>query len=180
MTVRARPLAIVLSMLLMAPVAACGGAPPEGLGGFELGMSQAQVMERSQRRGGFTCTLIGTRPKVTSCAGPTEGGPIEVLVRGDSAVRIILRKDVPDKHPARSMRRFARGFGKPAWSDRPWPLRPRPTERFNTVWLDRDTTRAIALTCRGRRLEPPCTAELNATTPARLQARLDSLLGIRR
>ncbi len=143
-------------------------------------MSQAEVMDEAQRRGGFTCRLTGTRPSEATCTGPSAEGEVGILVRGDAALLITLRNDLPADHPARAMRRFVRGFGRPAWRDRPWPPRPAPAEGYHTLWLDHDSTRAAAVTCRGPRLQPPCSVTLYRTTPARVQARLDTLLGIRR
>lgn len=159
--------------------AGCGGDPPRSLAGFSLGMSQERVMDAVRARGGFTCNVRGTRPPMTSCEGPSEDGPVRVVVRQDTAVEIALLMDPDVRNPRRAMRRYVRPFGPPAWRERPYPSRAAAVEGYHTLWLDRDTTRAIALVCAGRDLVPPCTVELTRTSPARILAVLDSLLDAR-
>lgn len=161
-------------------VGACGGEPPEGLGGFRLGMTQSEVMDTAYARPEFVCRLVASRPKVTLCSGPTEQGMVEALVRGDSAVQITLEVAREAEDPAGATRRFARPFGDPAWFDRPYPPTSSPPEGYHTFWLNEDSTRGIAMICRGRDLEPPCNARLTTTSPAGVEAKLDSLLNIRR
>lgn len=159
---------------------ACGGEPPEGLGGFDLELTQSQVMEEAGGRDGFTCRLRATRPKVTICGGPTAEGPVEVWVQGDSTARITLRKEGTGEEGRRAVRGMAGDFGEPAWRDRPYPPQSQPPESYHTLWVDEDTTRSVALICRGTGLEPPCSVELKPTSPTQLLAQLDTLLGIRR
>lgn len=78
------------------------------------------------------------------------------------------------------MRRFVRRFGAPAWRDRPHAMPSDTTPVYHTLWLDRDSTRALAMMCVGERLVPPCVAELARTSPAAVEAKLDTLLRIRR
>ena len=158
----------------------CGGEPPEALGGFRIGMSQSEAMDTAYAREGFTCRLLASVPKQTLCSGPTDQGMVEALVRGDSTVRVTLEVARSAEDPVAATRRFARSFGDPAWRDRPYPPTADPPEGYHTLWVDRDTTRSIAMICRGPELAPPCNARLATTSPAGLEARLDSLLGIRR
>lgn len=171
------PLPVLLVGLV---VGACGGEPPEGLGGFLLGMTQSEVMEEAYSRDEFVCRLVASRPKLTLCAGPTGEGMLEVLVRGDSAVQITLEVGREAEDPTQATRRFAGPFGDPAWFDRPYPPASQPPESYHTFWLNEDSTRGIAMMCRGKDLEPPCNARLTTTSPARVEAKLDSLLNIRR
>lgn len=165
-------------MAAVAALAGCDGEPPEEVGGFVLGMAQTDVMAEAGSRG-FVCHLQATRPKVTTCSGNTSQGALEVLVLGERTVKITLQ---PNTGPGESgeMRDYSDPFGTAAWHDRPYPPQSEPPERFHTLWLDQDTTRAIALICDGRELEPPCTVELTTTSPSRILAKLDTLLGIRR
>jgi hypothetical protein len=158
-------------------MAGCGGSPPRELAGFALGESQEEVLARA-RPGGFTCHLRGTVPRVTACDGDTDEGHARVVVRNDATVFISLDLDPGGRNPQRVMRRYVRRFGTPAWTERPYP--PAEADRFHTLWLDRDSTRALAMICSGRGLAPPCTAELTRTTPRQVQTRLDSILNIRR
>lgn len=159
----------------------CGGEPPETLAGFSLGLTQGELMEAARTRGGFGCRLRATRPKLTLCEGPSEEGVVRVLARGDSVESIALRlAPGADEEPRRVIRRFVKPFGEPAWRDRPVPPRAVTPEGYHTFWIDGDSARAIALSCAGTDLEPPCTAELTETTPAGVRAKLDTLLGIRR
>jgi hypothetical protein len=176
-----RPAAGLLIILgLATTAAACGGGPPRDLAGFGLGMSQEQVMGEARRLGGFTCHVQGTRPRLTTCSGPTPDGPVEVVVRDDSAVAVSLLQDPRGRRPERQVRRFVKGFGDPAWHDRPYPTRSDPSGGFHTLWLNQDSTRSLALICAGRRLQPPCTARLAVTGPTEVQASLDTLLDIQR
>lgn len=168
------------ALALAAALAGCGGEPPEELGGFRLGLSQQEVMDMAGARGGFGCRLRASRPKRTLCEGPAEEGTVAVLVEGDSSVRVELRLEAGPEEPRGRVERFVEPFGDPAWIDRPVPPRTVPPEGYHTLWLDRDSLRALALVCAGTGLEPPCTAELTATSPSRVQAKLDTLLGIRR
>lgn len=159
----------------------CGGELPESIGGFELGLTQDEVMEAARSRGGFECRLRSSRPTFTFCEGPSEEGRVGVVVRDDSVVQLSLRLEAePGRSPDRAVHRFVRPLGEPAWRDRPYPPRSDPPAGYHTQWVDRDSARAMALVCAGERLAPPCTAELTATTPAGVEARLDTLLGIRR
>ncbi|HUP20724.1 MAG TPA: hypothetical protein VM778_12335 [Gemmatimonadota bacterium] len=170
----------LLSPAVVVALAACGGEPPEELGGFALGTSQAEVLETARAAGSFSCRFMGTRPSLTTCEGATPEGRVRVLVRGDVTRSITLHKDPSDSDPQRTMRRFVRGFGDPAWQERPVPSRSEPVEGYQTLWLNEDTTRSVAATCAGTGLRPPCDLELAMTSPAAVQAKLDSLLGIRR
>ncbi|NIY12491.1 MAG: hypothetical protein GWN02_31330 [Gemmatimonadetes bacterium] len=143
-------------------------------------MSQSEVMAESGRRVGFTCRLLASRPKRTYCGGPTAEGQIEVLVQGDSTVQVSLRKSPSDGDPRRAMRRYARPFGEPAWRDRPYPPQSDPPASYHTLWVDEDSTRSVALICQDEELGPPCTVRLATASPARILAKLDTLLGIRR
>lgn len=173
-----RAVAGVGTALLVAGLAACGGSPPEELGGFALGMSQAQVVEAARAAGSFTCRMRGTRPRITTCEGPTPEGTVRVLVRDDVARVITLRRDPEGRDPQRQMRRSVRGFGDAAWRERPYPGRERPVEGYQTLWLNEDSTRALATVCAGTGLRPPCVLELATTSPAGVLAKLDTLLGI--
>lgn len=175
-------------MLAVLLLAGCGGEPPSELAGFELGRTQGEVLEEAERRGGFDCRLRGTRPRVAICEGPAEEGWIGVTVRNDSVARLVLRlsgsegADEPrsDDDARRAVRRFVRGFGEPAWRDRPVPPRSDPPEGYHTLWLPEDSSRALALVCAAEELGPPCTATLTPSSPAAVEAKLDTLLGIRR
>ena len=145
---------------------------------MRLGLTQQEVLDAVRARGGFNCRLRASRPKLTVCEGPAQGGTLTVVVEGDSVVRLGLRLDAGGEDPGRAVRRFVKPFGDAAWRDRPQPPRASPPEGYHTLWLDEDSTLGIALVCAGAGLEPPCTAELAETSPARVQARLDSLLGI--
>jgi hypothetical protein len=169
-----------LLAVMAASMAGCGGGPPRELGGFSLGMSQEQVMAEARRAGGFTCHVRGTRPRLTTCEGETPDGTVQVTVREDTTVAVALARDPSGRNPQRQMRRFVRGFGDPAWRDRPFPNRSDPTQGFHTLWLSADSTQSIALVCAERRLQPPCTAEIAVTSPARVHASLDALMGIQR
>lgn len=169
-----------LLFVVAAPMAGCGGGPPRELAGFSLGMSQEQVMEEARRMGGFTCHVRGTRPRLTACEGQTPDGTVQVTVQDNATVAIALVRDPAGRNPQRQMRRFVKGFGDPAWRDRPFPTRSDPSQGLHTIWLSADSTRAMALVCAGRRLEPPCTAELAVTSPAQVLAALDGLMGIQR
>ena len=159
----------------------CRGEPPEALGGVELTATQQEVLAFAESRGSFSCRLRSSRPKLTVCEGPTEDGTLTVVILGDTVDRLELRLEPdPDEEPGRTVQRFTRGLGDPAWRDRPVPPRVSPPRGYHTLWVDPDTTRAIALVCDRPRLEPPCTAELVATSPGGLLAKLDTLLGIRR
>src|SRR5690606_26647316 len=126
----------------------CGGGPPESLGGFELGLTQAEVLEEARSRGAFSCRLRATRPRLAECEGPTPDGVVTVVVRDDSVVRVVLRLEPPaDERPGRAVRRFVEPFGDPIWRDRPVPPRASPPERYHTYWLDADSTRALAMVC---------------------------------
>jgi hypothetical protein len=176
---RGRPTAAAAVLTMAAGLlSGCGGEPPEGFDGFELGMPQTDVMAEAGSRG-FTCHLQATRPKLTTCSGNTSQGALEVQVVGDRTEQLTLR---PDVEPGASgeMREYSEPFGTPAWRDRPYPPQSDPPERYHTLWLDEDTTRAVALICDGRELAPPCTVVLATTSPSRILAKLDTLLGIRR
>lgn len=171
-----------MAVVVLASAAACGGEPPRSLAGFELGQTQEQVLEAARSRGGFDCRLRSSRPPLAVCEGPTEQGTVTVLVRGDSVVSVRLRIEPgdADDRPRAAIRRFVRPFGDPAWRDRPYPPRSLPPDRFHTQWIDGDSLRSLALICAHEDLGPPCTAELTATRPAAVEARRDTLLGIRR
>lgn len=170
-----------MGLLLAAlAVGACGGEPPEELGGFRLDMTQAQVMDLAYDRQGFVCRLVASRPKQTVCSGPSELGRLEAAVVGDSGtVRITVEIGRETEDPAAAVRDFVDPFGEPAWRDRPYPPTADPPEGYHTLWLDADSTRAVAMICRGEALGPPCNARLMTTTPAGIRAKLDSLLNIR-
>ena len=165
-----RPPATALLGSAIILAAGCGGGPPEQMGGFELGLTQEEVLERARERGGFGCRIRSSRPPRTVCEGLGEGGTVIVTVAGDSVVEVALRLDGRPMAPS----------GAPAWRDRPVPPRVLPPEGYHTLWVDRDSTRALALVCAGERLAPPCVATLRPATPAGIQAQLDTLLGIRR
>jgi hypothetical protein len=171
-------LAAALSVALI--LTGCGGGPPRDLAGFTLGMSQDQAMARVRSIGGFTCHVRGTIPRLTSCEGATSEGVVKVVIRDDVTVGVSLRTEPAGRNPRRKMRRFVKGFGDPAWRERPYPTRFDPLEGYHTFWLDRDSTRSIAMVCAGQKLEPPCTAELALTSPAAVHSTLDALLGIER
>lgn len=168
---------LVLGLLLLT---GCADAPPDTLGGFRLGMTRDEVMEAVRSRGGFSCRLRGSRPPLTACEGGAEEGRVAVLVRGDSLVSVELQLAPAGDRPRRRVRRFADPFGEPAWRDRPYPGGPAPVDGYHTLWLDQDTSRAVAVVCAGEALAPPCTARLTGTSPRQVEAQLDSLLGIRR
>lgn len=175
-----RPERLLAALLVTVFASACGGEPPEGLGGFRIGMSQSEAMDTAYAREGFTCRLLASVPKQTLCSGPTDQGSVEALVRGDTTVRVTLEVARTADDPVAATRRFARPFGDPAWRDRPYPPTAEPPEGYHTLWVNEDSTRSIAMICRGPELGPPCNARLATTTPAGVEARLDSLLGIRR
>ena len=166
--------------LLVVGLVACGGEPPEELAGFTLTMTQQEVMGEAYSRPEYVCRLVASRPKVTFCSGPTDQGMVEVMVRGDSTARITLEVGRQAEDPAEAVERFARPFGRPAWRDRPYPPTADPPEGYHTFWVDADSTRAIAMICGGEALAPPCNARLMRITPAGVEAKLDSLLNIRR
>ncbi len=176
---RSAPLAVLAAALTLG---ACGGGePPEQLAGFRLDMSQRQLMAEANSRPGFTCRLTASRPKMTSCAGPTAQGRVEAVVVGDSAdVAITLELARAAEDPRRAIREFVDPLGRPAWRDRPFPPLVDPPEAFHTFWVDPDSTRGIALICDDQELTPPCNARLAPITPAGVQAKLDTLMGIRR
>jgi hypothetical protein len=169
-----------LFAVMAAAMAGCGGGPPRELAGFSLGMSREQVMAEARRTGGFTCHIRGTRPRLTTCEGQTPDGTVQVTVRDDTTEAVALVRDPSGRNPQRQMQRFVKGFGDPAWRDRPFPTRSDPSQGLHTLWLSADSTRSMALVCAGRRLEPPCTAELAVTSPAQVHAFLDDLMGIQR
>lgn len=168
-----------LALLASAALAGCGGEPPEELAGFRLGMTQAELMDDAYGREGFVCRLVASRPKLTFCSGPTELGEVEAMARGDSTVRITLEVGRDAADPGEVIRELVDPFGSPAWRDRPYPPTSDPPEGYHTLWITGDSTRAIALLCRGEALGPPCNARLMRTTPAGIEAKLDSLLNIR-
>ncbi len=144
-------------------------------------MSQTQVMAEANARPGFTCRLQASRPKLTACAGPTDQGRVEAVVVGDSGrVRITLELAREAEDPARATRDFAKPLGSPAWRDRPYPPLSDPPEGYHTYWVDQDSTRGVSMICRGEELGPPCNARLATITPAGVEAKLDSLMNIRR
>lgn len=174
---RRRP---TLGLLLAGLALACGGEPPEELGGFRLDMTQSEVMELAYDRQGFVCRLVASRPKQTVCSGPSELGRLEAAVLGDSgSVRITVEIARDAEDPAAAVREFVDRFGEPAWRDRPYPPTSDPPEGYHTLWVSGDSTRAIALLCRGEALGPPCNARLTRSSPVAIEAKLDSLLNIR-
>lgn len=179
-TVRSGGVRPLLLALTIAALTACGGEPPETLGGFALGQTQQEVLSLARERGGYQCHVRATRPARAVCEGPAEAGRVTVEVVGDEVVGLLLRLEPDDEAPADAVGRFVRPFGNAAWRDRPVPPRASPPEGYHTLWLDPDSSRSLALVCAGRGLGPPCTAELRQTSPAGVEARLDSLLGIRR
>lgn len=160
--------------------AACGGEPPEELAGFTLGMPQAEAADVARSYGTFTCRFRGVRPPTMTCEGTTPEGPARVFVQDGVTRSITLRREPGGSDPARAMQRFVDGFGEPAWRERPVPPRARTVEGYHTMWLNEDSTRALATVCAGTELRPPCTVELSITSPAGVVARLDTLLGLRR
>lgn len=159
----------------------CGGEPPRELAGFALGMSQAEVAARARELGGFTCRYRGTTPPTMSCEGGTDAGPVTVRVRSDAVRVVALELDTGGEDPQRAVRRFVRGFGDPAWREKPLggsAAAGSPAQAYHTLWVGEDSTRAVAAICAGRDLEPPCTIQLETTSPAGVVAKLDSLLGI--
>lgn len=169
---RRAPAALVLAL------AACGGGPPEDLAGFAPGMSQEQVVETARAAGSFTCRLQGTQPRITTCEGPTPEGTVRVFVRDGVARSVTLVRDPGGSNPRRAMRRFVRRFGDAAWRERPFPRRGAPVQGYHTIWLNQDSTRALAAVCAGTEFRPPCVLELATTSPAGVLAKLDTLLGI--
>lgn len=161
-------------------MAGCGGGPPRDLAGFALGTPGDQAMAKVRSLGGFTCHVRGTIPRLTTCDGTTSEGAVQVVIRDDVTVSVSLRTEPSGRNPRRQMRRFSKAFGDPAWRERPYPTRFDPVEGYHTFWLDKDSTRSIAMVCAGPKLEPPCNARLALTSPAAVHATLDSLLGIRR
>ncbi len=161
-------------------LAGCGGGPPRSVDGFKLGMTREQVLSEARSRGGFTCNVLGTRPALTVCEGPARDGSVRVVVEQDAAVEVTLRTDPRVRNPRRAMQRFARRFGEPAWRERPYPPSPATPDGYHTLWLNRDSTRSVAMLCRDRQLTPPCAIELAATSPAAVHTTLDSLLHIQR
>jgi hypothetical protein len=169
---------LALPVLLTVALTGCGRSPPKEMAGFGLGMSQDQVVTEAARHGGFTCHLSGTRPRLATCAGTTAQGPARVRVRENQVVAVSLEMDPGGRRPQRAMRRFTRRFGEPAWEERPFPTPFDSITGYHTLWLNRDSTRALGVVCAGRRLAPPCTAELSRTSPDAVEMKLDSLLGI--
>lgn len=171
-------LAAALTVALI--LGGCGGGPPRDLAGFALGMSRDQAMTKVRGMGGFTCHVRGTIPPLTTCEGATSEGVVQLVIRDDVTVAVSLRTEPAGRNPRRKMRRFVKGFGDAAWRERPYPSRFDPLEGYHTFWLDRDSTRSIAMICAGQKLEPPCTAELTLSSPASVHSTLDALLGIQR
>lgn len=173
---------VAAPLALASLLVACGGEPPESLAGFRLGMTQGEVTRAAGEIGGFTCRFRGTRPPVMVCAGETAEGPVRIVAVEDATRSITLTLDPSGRDPQRTLRRFVRGFGDPAWRERPVNA---PAgrgqdrgEAYHTFWVNDDSTRAIAAVCAGAGLLPPCDLELTATSPAGVVAKLDSLLGI--
>jgi hypothetical protein len=166
-------------MVLAVVVAGCGGSPPTELAGFQLGMSQEAAMTEVRERGGFTCRLTASRPRLTTCEGPTPDGDVRLVVRDDALIWIRLRMDPAGPRPERAVRRLVGRPGDPAWRERPYFMPPDSAPAYHTLWVDRDTTRTLSLLCADRRLAPPCYAELTRTSPPAVEAKLDSLMGIR-
>jgi hypothetical protein len=165
---------------LVLAVAACGGAPPPALGGFRLDMSQEQVVAEARRGGEGQCNLKGTRPRIATCEGIRAGAAFRVVVVDDTTAYIRVGMHAVGRGPAREMRRLTRRLGDPVWKERPYQAPLLPSTGFHTLWLNRDSTRSLALICEGRGLTPPCSAELARTSPPEVESRLDALLGIRR
>jgi hypothetical protein len=181
MSRRARPLRVSAPWIVLALASAgCGGSPPTELAGFSLAMSQEQVITESRRRAQATCHIKGTRPRVTVCEGVGPDEEFRVIVVNDTTthIRVTMRPD--GRRPQRVMRRFTRAFGKPVWRERPHQPPLHANTGFHTLWLNRDSTRAVALVCADTRLAPPCAVELARTSPPAVEAILDELLGIRR
>lgn len=174
----ARPLLAAVPWLAVG-LAGCGGDPPKELGGFSLGMSQEQVLEESRRQGGSTCHLKGTRPRLTVCQGSEPGREFRVVVLDDAIASIRLEMEPAGRRPQRAIRRFVRRFGDPVWRERPYPPSLDVAPGYHTLWVNGDSTRSLAMICAGRRLVPPCSAELARTTRSTVEAKLDTLLGIR-
>lgn len=169
-----------LGLLLAATLAGCRGSPPNALAGFRLGMTQEQVLQEGRRHGDFTCNIRGTVPRLMTCHGPTTHGALRVSVRDDVTTYLGVYMDAEGARPERVTRRFVRRFGTPAWKERPHPMPFDSIDGYHTFWLARDSTRALGMTCVGKGLVPPCFAELTRTSPAAVEAKLDSLLRIRR
>jgi hypothetical protein len=143
-------------------------------------MSQEQVVLETRRRGDSACHLSGTRPRVAVCEGRRSGEQFRVVVLDDAATSIRAPVPAHGRRPQRDVRRFVRRFGEPAWRDRPYHPASEPAPGYHTLWLDRDSTRSLAMICAARALGPPCSAELARTSPAAVEAKLDSILNIRR
>jgi hypothetical protein len=165
-------------LALAVGVAGCGGSPPTQLVGLRLGMSQEALMTEVRERGGFTCRLTGSRPRLTTCEGPTPDGHVRVVVRDDEVIWIQLRMDPTGPRPERTVRRLVRRLDDPAWRERPHFMPPDSAPAYHTLWVDRDSTRFLSLLCADRRLAPPCYAELARTSPVAVEAKLDTLMGI--
>jgi hypothetical protein len=180
---RGRPALAVppgLPLTLALALVACRDSPPTELAGFRLSMSQEQVVLETRRRGDAACHLTGTRPPVAICEGRRAGDEFRVVVVGDTTASIRAPVPARGRRPHRDVGRFVRRFGEPAWRDRPYHPPSEPTPGFHTLWLTRDTTRSLAMICASRALGPPCAAELARTSPAAIEAKLDSILNIRR
>jgi hypothetical protein len=175
----ARPLRAAVPWLILT-LAGCGRSPPSELGGFGLRMSQEQVVAESRARTGSTCHLTGTRPRLTVCQGFDPGGDFRVVVLDDAITSIRIRLEPEGRRPQRAVRRFVKKFGDPVWRERPYHSPLDPAAGYHTLWLSRDSTRSLALICADRGLAPPCFAELTRTSPTAVEAKLDTLLGIRR
>ena len=161
-------------------IAGCGGGPPAELAGFALGMTQAEAADVARGHGSFTCRFRGVHPPTMTCDGGTPEGAVRVFVEDDVTRSITLRPDPGGADPQAAMRRFVDGFGDPAWRERPVPPRSPTVEGYHTLWVNEDSTRALATVCAGPGLRPPCLVELATTSPAGVAAKLDTLLGLRR
>jgi hypothetical protein len=157
----------------------CGSSPPEELAGFRLAMSQQEVVLEARGRGDSACHLTGTRPRVAVCEGTRPGEAYRVVAVDDRTTYIRTELPVDERRPERAVRRFRGRLGEPAWRDRPYAS-SEYAPAFHTLWLDRDSTRYLAMTCAARGFGPPCSAELARATPAAIEAKLDTILGIRR
>lgn len=173
-------LPVLLAASLAPALVGCRPSPPTHLGGFRLDMSQQDVVDESRRRPESACHLAGTRPRVAVCEGTRPGHEFRVVVVGDTTAYIRVRMQPEGPRPERGMRRFVSRFGEPAWRERPHTAPFEPRAGYHTLWLNRDSTRSLAMICAAAGLGPPCSAELARTSPAAVEAKLDTLLGIRR